>query len=166
MVDSISLEHLPAIVAAHQAEPGGLIPCLHAIQDRFGYVPANATPLLAIAFNQSRAEIHGVITYYSYFRRTPVAEKLIEVCNAEACRACGSEKLLSEILEWTDCVLGEPGPDDKFQVKEVFCLGLCAMSPAVQINEVPLGRVNLSKVQLFLAKDTVPKLPKIERSES
>ncbi|KAF0164547.1 MAG: formate dehydrogenase gamma subunit [Rhodocyclaceae bacterium] len=115
------------IVAAKQTVPGALLPILHEIQEEFGYIPPESVPLIARELNLSRAEVHGVITYYHHFRQAPPGRHVVRVCCAEACQAVGGEALAEHArvrLEGSDLTL-EP----------VYCLGLCAMGPALQIDE-------------------------------
>lgn len=144
------MENLPAfertveaIVAAKQTLPGALLPILHDIQDALGYIPSESVPLIAKALNLSRAEVHGVITYYHHFRQTPPGRHVLRVCCAEACQAVGSEALVEHArarLEGSDLTL-EP----------VYCLGLCACGPALQIDETVLhARVTLRKFDELL----------------
>lgn len=118
------------IIEAHRAKPGALLPILHGIQGACGHIPPESVPLIAKELNLSRAEVHGVITYYHYFRQTPPGRHVVRVCCAEACQAVGGEGLADharERLEGSDLTL-EP----------VYCLGLCAIGPALQIDETTL----------------------------
>ena len=121
---------LAAIFAGHRNQPGALLPILHDIQYALGYVPEESVPLIAKELNLSRAEVHGVITYYHHFRRTPPAKHVVHVCCAEACQANGSEALAAHAakrLQGADVTL-EP----------VYCLGLCSIGPNIQIDETEL----------------------------
>lgn len=131
------------IAAAHRDRAGGLLPALHAVQDRFGHVPDAAVPILADSFNLARAEVHGVVTYYHHFRRTPAGRHVVQVCRAEACQACGAEDLLASAgrqLQGCDVTL-EP----------VYCLGLCASSPALRIDDRLFARVTPQRLQALLS---------------
>jgi formate dehydrogenase subunit gamma len=131
------------IASAHQDLAGGLLPALHAVQDRFGHVPDAAVPILAEAFNLSRAEVHGVVSYYHHFRREPAGRHVVQVCRAEACQACGAEELLAhagQLLQGCDVTL-EP----------VYCLGLCATSPALRIDDRLHARVTPQRLQALLS---------------
>jgi formate dehydrogenase subunit gamma len=121
---------LNAIFANHRQQPGALLPILHEIQDAIGYIPDETVPLIAKELNLSRAEVHGVVTYYHHFRHTPPGRHVVRVCCAEACQSVGGEALADHArarLEGSDLTL-EP----------VYCLGLCAIGPAVQIDETTL----------------------------
>jgi formate dehydrogenase subunit gamma len=107
---------LGRILDAHRNQPGALLPVLHDVQETFGFIPPETVPAIAGALNLSRAEVHGVISYYHHFRQEPAGRHVVRVCCAEACQAVGSELTL------------EP----------VYCLGLCACGPAVQVDETQL----------------------------
>jgi formate dehydrogenase subunit gamma len=121
---------IESIIAAHRDQPGALLPVLHEIQHLLGYIPPDSVPLIAKALALSRAEIHGVISYYAHFRQTPPGRHVVRVCCAEACQAVGGEALAEHArsrLTGSDVTL-EP----------VYCLGLCACGPSVQVNETTL----------------------------
>ena len=126
--------------------PGGLMPLLHAVQEALGFIPASAVPLLAEAMNLSRAEVHGVITYYHHFRSTAPGKHVIQVCRAEACQSCGSEELWASAEKLLGCKGHEPSANGMYSLESVYCLGLCASSPAVQIDDRLHARVNEAKL--------------------
>jgi formate dehydrogenase subunit gamma len=131
-------EQLAAVQQAieqHQTVPGGLLPCLHAIQDKLGFIPPSSVDQIAQAFAQSRAQVHGVITFYYHFRYEPVGRTHIQICVAESCKACGSDEIVKALEAHTQCTLGTTTADGAFSLNAVYCLGLCANSPAIQINE-------------------------------
>lgn len=131
-----------AIAEAHRDQPGGLLPALHAVQDALGHVPDAAVPVLAAAFQRSRAEVHGVLTYYHHFRRTPPGRHVVQVCRAEACRACGGEAVWAEAQRLL-------GPD--VTLEPAYCLGLCAVSPALQVDDRLHARVTPERLPALLA---------------
>lgn len=121
---------LQTIFATHRGKEGSLLPILHDIQHALGYVPEEAVPSIAQELNLSRAEVHGVITYYHHFRQTPPGKHVVQVCCAEACQANGSEALAAHAAkQWQN---GE------VIVEPVYCLGLCSIGPAVAIDETEL----------------------------
>lgn len=140
-----------AIAAEHRHLPGGLLPALHAVQDTLGHVPDEAVPVLAQSFNLSRAEVHGVITYYHHFRRQPPGRQVIEVCRAEACQACGADALLAQAESLLGCAAGETRADGAVTLQPVYCLGLCASSPALQIGDKLHARVTPERLGQLLA---------------
>lgn len=148
---TIDLAPVRALLATHQDTPGGLLPALHAVQDALGHVPDTVVPLLAATFNLSRAEVHGVLTYYHHFRRTPPGRHVVEVCRAEACHACGADELLSQAESLLGCTQHETRPDGAVTLQPVYCLGLCASSPALRIDEHLHARVTPQRLQALLA---------------
>lgn len=132
-------EKIAALIAVHQQKPGALLPVLHAIQDEMGYIPPESVKAIAKALNLSSAEVHGVITFYHYFRTEPSASPHVQICCAEACRSMGSEKL----LEHAKAVC---------EVHPVYCLGLCATSPAIMIGDTLHARVTPEKFDNLVKK--------------
>jgi formate dehydrogenase subunit gamma len=132
------------IVATKRTLPGALLPILHEIQEALGHIPPESVPLIAKELNLSRAEVHGVISYYHHFRQTPPGRHVVRVCCAEACQAVGGEALAEHArarLEGSDLTL-EP----------VYCLGLCAIGPALQIDETTLhARVTPEEFDTLMA---------------
>lgn len=122
-------------------EPGALLPILHAIQDRYGYLPEDTVPTVAGVLNLSRAEVHGVVTFYHFFRTHPPGRRTIYVCRAEACQSMGSRALEAHARKSLAIDFHETTADGKFSLEPVYCLGNCACSPAVMIDETVYGRV-------------------------
>ena len=133
------------LIAQHKDLPGALMPLLHAVQDTLGHVPDEAVPLIATALNLSRAEVHGVITFYHHFRREPAGRAVVQVCRAEACQSCGADELLAHAERALGCAPHHTSPDGAFTLETVFCLGLCASSPAIRIGERLHSRVTPEK---------------------
>jgi len=123
-------EILNSIFTQHQHQPGALLPILHDIQHELGYVPEEAVPLIAKQLNLSRAEVHGVITYYPHFRQSPPGKHVVRVCCAEACQANGSEALATHAASRLK--------NEDVTLEPVYCLGLCAIGPNIQIDETEL----------------------------
>ncbi|HXQ27361.1 MAG TPA: formate dehydrogenase subunit gamma [Candidatus Acidoferrales bacterium] len=126
------LEHLP----------GALLPILHALQDEFGYVDKAAIPLIAEALNLSHAEVHGVISFYHDFRHHPSGNHVLKMCRAEACQSMGCDKTIRHVENRLGVHLGETTEDGSFTVDAVYCLGNCALSPAVMLDGKLYGRVS------------------------
>jgi formate dehydrogenase subunit gamma len=122
--------------------PGALLPILHALQDEFGYVDEAAIPLVAEALNISKAEVHGVISFYHDFRHHPAGQHVLKMCRAEACQSMGCDKTIQHVENRLGVKLGETTLDGSFTVEQIFCLGLCAQSPAVMLDGRPYGRVS------------------------
>ncbi|MDR3384825.1 formate dehydrogenase subunit gamma [Cupriavidus basilensis] len=129
------------IVAARRDMPGALLPILHEIQDTVGYVPADALPEIARALNLSRAEVHGVVTFYHHFRDSKPGRHVVQVCRAEACQSVGSEALAAHAERALGCGFHETTADGGFTLEPVYCLGQCACGPAVMIDGELAGRV-------------------------
>jgi len=142
-VSNTSLELVQRIIAAKCTLPGALLPVLHDIQDALGYVPDEVVPLIAKGLNLSRAEVHGVITYYHHFRQTPPGSHVVHVCCAEACQANGSEVLAAH---------AQARPkNSNLTLEPVYCLGLCSVGPAIQIDEKMLhARVTPEKFDALI----------------
>ncbi len=129
------------ITTALKDKPGALLPILHAIQDALGYVPAESVPAIANALRLSRAEVHGVISFYHYFRDTPPGKHTIHLCRAESCQAMGGKDLENHIKNRLGIDFHETTADGQFSLEPVYCLGNCACSPAMQIGNEIYGRV-------------------------
>ena len=114
----------------------------HALPAAFGYIDSAAGPLVARALNLSHADVHGVISFYHDFRRTPPGRHVLRICRAEACQAMGCERLVAHVERRLDVRLGETTADRSFTVEPVYCLGNCALSPAAMLDGKPYGRVS------------------------
>lgn len=144
---------LAALLALHAGKPHALLPVLHALQDADGFVDPAHVGAIAAALNLSRAEVHGVITFYHHFRSTPPPATVVRVCRAEACQSRGGEALVTHIEAHTGAqVDGEPC--EGVGVESVYCLGQCALSPAVTINETLHARVSPQRFDALLAEAT------------
>ena len=139
------------IIAAHAAEPGGLLEALNALQARFGYLDKAVIAPLADAFNLSRAEVHGVISFYHDFRDRPPGRHLIRICQAEACQAMGARALTAYAKEALGLDFGETSVREGFGLEPVYCLGNCAAAPAVMIGEAVHGRVDAARFDALVA---------------
>ena len=135
-------ERAQALIADLQALPGALIPILHALQDEFGYIDKAAIPVIADALNISKAEVHGVISFYHDFRETPPGRHVLKICRAEACQAMGSDALAQHVEKRLGVEFGQTTPDQTFTVEAVYCLGNCALSPSAMLDGKPYGRVS------------------------
>ncbi|WP_429206976.1 formate dehydrogenase subunit gamma [Massilia sp. UYP11] len=129
-----------------------LLPVLHAIQDRLGFIPPDAVEGLAHSFNLSRAEVHGVITFYHYFKTTQPARCTVQVCRAEACQSMGADALLAHARQALGCDLHEHSADGGFALEPVYCLGQCATAPAIMINDAVHARVTPARFDRLVAK--------------
>jgi formate dehydrogenase subunit gamma len=131
-----------AIIDGLAKLPGALLPILHALQDEFGYVDSAAIPLIAKALNISKAEVHGVISFYHDFRRVPPGRHVLRICRAEACQSMGCDALIGHVEGRLKTKLGETSADGGFTLEPVYCLGNCALSPAVMLDGELHGRVS------------------------
>ena len=131
-----------SIIDRRRDEAGAMLPILHDLQEAFGYVDGDALPLIADALNVSRAEVHGVITFYHDFRRQPAGRTVVKICRGEACQACGCRSLVSHVEQRHGVELGATTADGELTVEEIFCLGNCALGPAVLVDGDLHGRVD------------------------
>lgn len=145
-----STQAVHRLVAAHGQQPGALLPLLHAVQDALGHVPDDAVPLIAEGLNLSRAEVHGVITYYHHFRRAPAGRHVLQVCRAESCQAMGADALWAHACQRLGVAEGGTSADGAVTLEPVYCLGLCAMSPAVALDQAPRARMSTARLDSLL----------------
>ncbi|WP_286830724.1 MULTISPECIES: NAD(P)H-dependent oxidoreductase subunit E [Kordiimonas] len=130
------------LITAHVGETGGLMRALNALQQHDGYIDAALVPKLAKAFNITKAEVKGVISFYDDFTKAPKGKHVIRICQAEACQAVGSRGLTAAAIEKLGIGLGETTPDGRVTVEAVYCLGLCASGPAAMVDGQLKGRVS------------------------
>lgn len=135
-------ERTLAIVAEMKRLEGPLLPILHALQEEFGYVPEAALPLVASELNLSRAEVHGVVTFYHEFRNHPAGRHTLRVCRAEACQAMGGRDIAEHACDSLGVDWHETTPDGKVTLEPVYCLGLCSIAPAAQLDGELHGRLD------------------------
>jgi formate dehydrogenase subunit gamma len=146
-------EAASAIIDGRKTLDGAMLPILHALQERFGYVDEAAVPLVAQALNVSRAEVHGVISFYHDFRRAPAGRHLLKICRAESCQATGCEDLVSYLAQRHGLEVGDTTPDGRLTVEAVYCLGNCALSPAAMLDETPIGRLDPDRLDRIVHGD-------------
>ena len=147
-----SAEAIDEIVSAHLHLEGPLLPILHALQDSFGHVPAAAAPVIVAALNISRAELHGVISFYHDFRENPAGRHVLRICRAEACQAVGGEVLAEATLRKLGIDWHGTTGNGALTVEPVYCLGLCACGPAVMLDDRVMGRVDGAKLDRLLTE--------------
>jgi formate dehydrogenase subunit gamma len=140
------IERADAIIASFRGREGPLLPTLHALQEVFGCVPEQAAALLAERLNLSRAEVHGVVTFYPDFLRRPSSAVAVRLCRAEACQSRGgvrqAEILLDRLGLPSGAEWGGTTADGMITIEPVYCLGLCAVAPAALVDGEPLGRLD------------------------
>lgn len=154
-METLDSEHAAAIrrIAGDlKGRPGPLIEVLHAIQAELGHVPPAAVPLVAAELNLSRAEVHGVVSFYHFFRSTPPGAHTVSVCRAESCQAVGGEALAEHARTRLGVDFHETTPDGRFSLEPVYCLGNCACSPAVMIDDRLHGRVTPERFDALLSE--------------
>ncbi len=127
------------------------MPALHAVQDRLGYIPRDAVPIVAKVLNLSRAEVHGVISFYHDFRSEPRGRHVIRVCRAESCQAMGARALADHICRRLGVGFGKTSGNGAFTLEPVYCLGNCACSPAILIDGNPHGRLTAARFDELIA---------------
>jgi formate dehydrogenase subunit gamma len=140
------------IAATHADTVGGLLPLLQELQATFGFIADSAVPIVALALNLSRAEVHGVLTFYHDFRRAPPGLHVLKVCLAEACRARGAESSAEALEHALQARIGETSPDGQATLEAAYCLGLCASGPAVLLDGRPVGRLAGMRLEKLIAE--------------
>ncbi len=141
-----------AAIAANRQLVGALLPILHALQKALGYVPAAAVPLVAQELNLSRAEVHGVISFYHYFRRQPAGRHTIYICRAEACQAMGARALQAYAQKKLGIQMQQTTADGAFTLEPVYCLGNCACAPSLLVDGELHGRVDAQRFDELLGE--------------
>jgi formate dehydrogenase subunit gamma len=132
-------------------QPGALLPILHGIQDELGFVPPAAIPGIAQALNLSRAEVHGVVSFYHYFRTTPPGRHTVHVCRAESCQSMGADRLAEHARSRLGAEFHETSKDGRFSLEPIYCLGHCALSPAMMVDGEMHGRVTPERFDEVMA---------------
>lgn len=140
------------IAQAHAQQPGALLPLLHAVQDALGHVPPTTVQVIADELNLSRAEVHGVISYYHHFRSEPAGRVLLQVCQAEACQARGAAQLADDAERIAGCSMHGTSADGSVTLEPVYCLGLCTSGPSVMINGQPQAQVTAQRLQALVSR--------------
>ena len=140
------------IVQDMKGRPGPLIEVLHSVQAALGYVPPDAVPILAEVLNLSRAEVHGVVTFYHFFRQTAPGRHTVSLCRAEACQSMGAEALAEHAKSRLGVDFHETTSDGSFSLEPVFCLGNCACSPAAMIDGRLYGRLTPERLDALIAE--------------
>ena len=141
-----------ALIAERQAAPGALLPILHALQDEFGYIAREAEPLIADILNLTRAEVHGVVTFYHDFRDKPAGRHVLKLCRAESCQARGGDDLAARAEEQLGVPFGGTSTDGRVTLEAVYCLGLCSVSPAAMLDGRIVARLDEDKLDALLAE--------------
>jgi formate dehydrogenase subunit gamma len=147
-----SAERTAQIISEHRGLEGPLLPVLHAIQQAFGCVPEGAVPLVAEALNLSRAEVHGVVTFYHDFKAEPQGRHVLKLCRAEACQAAGGDALSNHVQSRLGVAFGDTTADGRVTLEPVYCLGLCSVSPSAMLDGRIVARLDEKKLDALLAE--------------
>src|SRR6516162_4714683 len=131
---------------------GPLLPILHALQQEFGYIDEAAEPLIAEALNITRAEVHGVVTFYHDLRRAPAGRHVLKLCRAEACQAAGGDPLAAHAEARLGVQMGTTAPDGSVTLEPVYCLGLCSVAPSAMLDGRLVGRLDQARLDALLAE--------------
>ena len=140
------------IIAEHAAQEGATLVILHALQEAFGYVPGAAIPMVAQALNLSRAEVHGVSTFYHDFRHKPAGRHVLKLCRAEACQAAGGDALAARAEARLGVTFGSTTADDRVTLEPIYCLGLCATAPSAMLDGRLVGRLDEKRLDALVAE--------------
>ena len=138
------------VLAAHAGRPGALLPILHDLQHALGWVSDAAVAQVALALNLSRADVHGVVTFYHDFRHAPAGRTVVKLCQAEACQARGARAVTAHAEACLGVKLGQTTADAAVTLEPIYCLGLCASGPAGLVGERPVGRLDAARVERLL----------------
>ena len=148
--DAAIIARVNEILAAHQGMEGSLLPILHAIQEAFGYVPQAALPIIAQDLSLTKAEVHGVMSFYHDFRENPAGRHVLKLCRAEACQSMGADDLAAHAQNKLGIEWHETTKDGAVTLEPVFCLGLCACGPAAMVDGRLVGRVDAARFDALL----------------
>jgi len=143
-------QSIQLIIDGLKHKPGAMLPILHALQDEIGYIPNKAVSQIAESLRQTRAEVHGVISFYHHFRSSPPGNHRIEICRAEACQAMGGRQLEQHAKNRLGIDYHQTTADRSFSLEPVYCLGNCATTPSIRIDDDIYGRVSLDKFDALL----------------
>lgn len=155
-LDPAQLATVRSVIDACCDLEGPLLPILHGVQDALGFVPPAALPVIARALQLSRAEVFGVVSYYHHFRTTPPGRHVLQICRAESCQACSGEQLLAQARARLGCSEAEPtNACGSHTLEAAYCLGLCALSPALLLDGQPHARMTPARLDALLAATEV-----------
>ncbi|PWJ84300.1 formate dehydrogenase gamma subunit [Pseudaminobacter salicylatoxidans] len=141
-----------SVIDEYKGLEGPLLPILHGLQEEFGYVPGESVPIIAETLNLSRAEVHGVITFYHDYRSHPAGRHALKVCRAEACQSMGGDAIAAQLIQALGIGFHETAADNSVTLEPVFCLGMCACAPAAMLDGEPIGRIDAEKIEEIVAE--------------
>jgi formate dehydrogenase subunit gamma len=153
-VDRTAEDEIATLIARHAGERGALLPLLHDVQHALGHIPDEAVALIAEGLNLSRAEVHGVITFYHDFRRKPAGRHVVKLCRAEACQARGGVAIEAAAAERLGVAMGATRADGQVTLEPVYCLGLCAIGPNAMVDGRPVARIDAAALERIAARVT------------
>jgi formate dehydrogenase subunit gamma len=140
------------IIAEYTHLEGATLVILHALQEAFGYVPEPTIPMIAQALNLSRAEVHGVFTFYHDFRHEPAGQRVLKLCRAEACQAAGGDALAARAEAKLGISMGNTTADERVTLEPIYCLGLCATAPSAMLDGRVVGRLDEARIDALVAE--------------
>ena len=140
------------IIATHKDIEGAALPILHAVQEAIGYVPESAVPVIAKALNITRAEMHGVVTFYHYFRHETAGRHVLKLCRAEACQAAGARPIADRIRQKLGIDFGETSADGRVTLDAIYCFGLCATAPSAMVDGRLVGLMDAAAADEIVAE--------------
>lgn len=152
MTTQPTTDDIQSILDAHATREGPLLPILHAFMEAWDHIPEAAIAPTAKALRITEAELHGVISFYHDFRRTPGGTHRLKICRAEACQAMGVDAVSAAVLDKLGLDWGGTTADGKLTIEPVYCLGLCACAPAAMLDDRPVGRVDGAKLDALIAE--------------
>ncbi len=151
-IQDASADVINALIEKHRHQPGALLPLLHAIQDTLGYIPESCYSAISKALSLSVAEVHGVVTFYHHFRTHKPGRHVMQICRAESCQAMGSETLEAHAKQCLGVDYHQTTADGAITLEPVYCLGNCALSPSVMMDEEIYGRVSAAELDALIAE--------------
>jgi formate dehydrogenase subunit gamma len=141
-----------AVINELKGLEGPLLPILHGLQEEFGYVPGESLPVIADALNISRAEVHGVVTFYHDYRNHPAGRHVLKLCRAEACQSMGGDAIAAKLQQLLGIGFHETAKDGSVTLEPVYCLGLCACAPSAMLDGEVIGRLDAEKIEEIAAE--------------
>lgn len=148
--DNATRDEILGVIDSLKLLPGALLPILHAIQDRLGFVPPASVPLIAHALNLSRAEVHGVISFYHHFRNAKPGRHVLQLCRAEACQAMGAREIERHVQQRLGIDFNQTTADQAITLEAIYCLGNCACAPSASINGEVHSRLNIALIDRLI----------------
>lgn len=149
-LDEHARRHVVAVIEAHRSLPGALLPILHGIQDGLGFVPSACVPVIAHELNLSRAEVHGVISFYPHFRSAAPGRHVLQLCRAEACQAMGARRIEQHLRTRLAIGFHETTTDGALTLEPVYCLGNCACAPSLMLDGEVHGRLTIEAIDRLI----------------